>query len=571
MELKILFTSSLLFTTFLASGQVTTFVEEPEALQGALAFTWAQGWGANPDLNDPLQSVSGTAIWMIDADGTWGCQPPTNAAEVVGKIAVIRRGGPPGMDPCEFGLKALNAQNAGAIAVVIVNNAPGEPIAMGGGASGATVAIPVVMITQSDGDLLEDEIYAGNVVLFIGSLTGQYPFNLGMDRRHVLQPPSTGRPGLIASDASELSVDLGSWIINYGSSTDASARLGCTITQGGATLYDEEASPATIAPGDSVWFALPTFSQGSYAGHYEILYTAITDGVDSFPQNNTIASNLHVGDVLTYASQDPATGIPIATQYVLGADAFDMTTCIFFSDPNANRLAATGMYFSGFAGPPATLDDRLVEVTAYLWTDAIASELTLPSAGGLTPLATGEYFFLPADQGNTVFAPFIEPLALEAGENYLFCMETYDDVVRHGWDSSRDYEQNLVTYGTPVSMLNIGGTWYNGFTNLGGPPSIGVSMVDVNTIGIEENKRVDITPFPNPAVDVLRIPVNGQSGSATLEIFALTGSKIAEQRVSVSASEVLTVNVAGISNGSYMFHLNFENGRYSSFQVVVNR
>ena len=62
-----------------------------------------------------------------------------------GAIAVVDRGG------CEFGFKALTAQNAGAIGVIVVNNAPGIPIVMGPGAVGGQVTIPAVHVSQADG------------------------------------------------------------------------------------------------------------------------------------------------------------------------------------------------------------------------------------------------------------------------------------------------------------------------------------------------------------------------------------------------------------------------------------
>jgi hypothetical protein len=120
-------------------------------------------------------------------------------------------------------------------------------------------------------------------------------------------------------------------------------------------------------------------------------------------------------------------------------------------------------------------------------------------------------------------------------------------------------------------MIRSGGSWFNGFSNLGGVPSLGVQLVDANSIGIEELGRVEITPYPNPANDVLMIPLVGQTGAATLQIFDLAGAKVAEQRVSMGVNDLLTVNVNGISNGVYVFQMNFENGQFSTFRVVVSR
>ncbi|WP_115462813.1 T9SS-dependent M36 family metallopeptidase [Winogradskyella aurantiaca] len=93
-----------------------------------------------------------TANLALAQDGTSDfndiCQTITNSAQLNGRIAVIRRG------ECEFGSKILKAQNAGAVAVVMVNNVAGDPISMGPGAEGGAVTIPSVMINQADGEAI---------------------------------------------------------------------------------------------------------------------------------------------------------------------------------------------------------------------------------------------------------------------------------------------------------------------------------------------------------------------------------------------------------------------------------
>jgi extracellular elastinolytic metalloproteinase len=85
----------------------------------------------------------------VAADGgQQGCQALVNAAAVNGNIALIRRGG------CEFGVKALNAQNAGAVAAIVYNNQGETTISMGGGAAGGSVTIPALMIIQSAGEAI---------------------------------------------------------------------------------------------------------------------------------------------------------------------------------------------------------------------------------------------------------------------------------------------------------------------------------------------------------------------------------------------------------------------------------
>lgn len=95
----------------------------------------------------PALTVAGTTGTVVLADDgtgvtTDGCEPLVN--DVSGDIALIDRGA------CSFVQKVLNAQNAGAIGVVIANNVAGGPAPMGG--SSPDVVIPSVGITLDQGN-----------------------------------------------------------------------------------------------------------------------------------------------------------------------------------------------------------------------------------------------------------------------------------------------------------------------------------------------------------------------------------------------------------------------------------
>ena len=86
---------------------------------------------------------------------------PNDACSVIvnggsGKIIMIDRG------TCLFADKILAAQQAGAVAVIMVNNVPSDPIIMGGVNAGIT--IPGVMISQADGALIKAHLAEGVVV-----------------------------------------------------------------------------------------------------------------------------------------------------------------------------------------------------------------------------------------------------------------------------------------------------------------------------------------------------------------------------------------------------------------------
>ncbi len=96
----------------------------------------------------PVSPITADLVVIEDdaGDPNDGCNNVTNGGDLNGKIVVIKRG------TCAYNVKTLAAQNAGALAVIVVNDVPGDPLAMGGNGSGIT--IPAIMVYQSDGDAL---------------------------------------------------------------------------------------------------------------------------------------------------------------------------------------------------------------------------------------------------------------------------------------------------------------------------------------------------------------------------------------------------------------------------------
>jgi minor extracellular serine protease Vpr len=100
----------------------------------------------------PEAPTSGTMALTRTGDPTVGndaCSP-LPAGSLTGKAVLIRRG------TCTFHIKSLNAQNAGAIAVVLYNNAAGLFSATVAGTPAIT--IPVVSVSNTDGADLSGRI-----------------------------------------------------------------------------------------------------------------------------------------------------------------------------------------------------------------------------------------------------------------------------------------------------------------------------------------------------------------------------------------------------------------------------
>ena len=104
------------------------------------------------DFGTPL-SAAGTTGNVEQSSPVDGCSAFGNS--LTGKIALIDRGN------CTFVLKAKNAQNAGAIGVIIVDNVSSStPPGMSG--SDSTITIPTVSITQATGNTIKAQL-ANNV------------------------------------------------------------------------------------------------------------------------------------------------------------------------------------------------------------------------------------------------------------------------------------------------------------------------------------------------------------------------------------------------------------------------
>ncbi len=143
--------------TYCATGTTvdpaeTFTVHSPASIAGSYAYDNTNGWGG-----DISQLFAYGELVLVDdgtAAGDEGCNALTNGAAINGNIAVALRG------TCNFTIKAMNAQDAGAIGLIVINNEPNGTIVMGG--TDPNVTIPAIMISQADGNDLLAEINNGN-------------------------------------------------------------------------------------------------------------------------------------------------------------------------------------------------------------------------------------------------------------------------------------------------------------------------------------------------------------------------------------------------------------------------
>jgi hypothetical protein len=128
-----------------------------------------------------------TGAVVLASDGsalpTQACGPLVNAAQVLGNIALVDRG------TCAFVDKVRNAQAAGAIGVLIANNAAGSFVP---GGTGPDITIPTLGITLASGNL-----FKANAAGLAVSLAVSDTLLAGADTqgRVLLYAPTTRAPG----------------------------------------------------------------------------------------------------------------------------------------------------------------------------------------------------------------------------------------------------------------------------------------------------------------------------------------------------------------------------------------
>jgi hypothetical protein len=133
-------------------------INSPSSIAGPMPSL--EGAVSNNNLFINVGPVTGDLVlYNDDVSGTThlACGSAANAGALSGKIAVIDRAS------CNFTVKIKNAQTAGAIAVIMVNNVGGDSIIVMGG-SDNTITIPAVMISQNNGSTIKSLLAANTVV-----------------------------------------------------------------------------------------------------------------------------------------------------------------------------------------------------------------------------------------------------------------------------------------------------------------------------------------------------------------------------------------------------------------------
>ena len=587
---KILLLLTVLSSGFMANSQVVFSGVSPVSIQGNYDFAWADPAGGDwscPDFLVPGTFVEDTL--MIVDDGTPGLNLQGNPLsaeacngplinDLTGKIAVIYR------NTCEFGYKALQAQDAGAVAAIIINRED-EIVQMGGGVEGLNVTIPCVFVTSLTGNQLVTEMSNGPVVVFLGSKVGAYANDIGANSGQALVSPYGG-----ANSLQYDGFEPGIQVYNYGTNDQAAVSINAKIDGPSGTIYDETVGPVAIVSGDTLAVfpgntdAFPAWNEGigNYEnGEYTLTYTMDLGGTDDSDFDNILSSSFSITDGTTIGtlavSPVDASGMPVANTYPSNATT-EYQGCVMIQEPNSSTMAVQGMYFIPHTDTSVNdLAGSEIFGNAYQWDDGWVdlddpnydfAAATTNAFNALNIVTFGTHY--PAsndDVDDVAYIEFVTPFLMVDNQRYLFCLQTFETAtISFGYDNTINYDGNEGIYRQPVAPVHIDGQWYSGGWSGASAPALSLKTFDPAEVGITDADILVGGAFPNPTTDAVTITVNA-TGGATLNVTDISGKIVMNSLVDLGTGST-KVNTSQLEAGVYVFTVIMENGKTAQFNLV---
>lgn len=552
-------------------SQVNFNVLTPSSLSNSYQFLYANpidAWGT-PDMTDTANSITGQLVFVDDGTigDTLGCNPLINGTQVNGNIAVVYRGS------CQFGTKALQAQNAGAIGVIIINNTMGISVMVGGN-DGINVTIPTIMISQADGILLRNEILQNNVTAFLGNKTGKFANDVGAYQKDIIRKQFYVEPELFQYSFSAINVPFGIWVRNFGNQNQTNVLTSVSLVENGNIIFSNSTVVNNLNSGDSIFVSLGNYGMLNNGPH-SIIYKIIPQNVDEYVLDNTLTTNFYLtnglsNQTLSYASVDSTTLLPKSNLFISSSDE----VCIAYP-PSPSLMfgsMAIGLTVVATSGSANNIVGRSLTTHAYEWTDYF-TDINDPNFAfsNIYNVGTETFIYTNNNQnGVPIFIPFTTNIPLTpSNSRFLFCVQSdYPDLML-SFDNRIDYTTTQNTFLQPLFFFKNGNSYSPIPMNL--VPSISIS-IDILTSTPDKENTVDIKPFPNPAKDRIEIPFNFLFNNAYIEVIDEMGKIVATKKLHSKLDKKMSFDVSGLENGLYLFKIKFDtNQRESSFKVIIQR
>jgi hypothetical protein len=406
--------------------------------------------------------------------------------------------------PCEFGYKALQAQTAGAAAVVIINEYPGEgPVGMAAGASGGSVTIPVFMIGNLDGAAISAQTHVGapgtvRMTITPWSLNNQNDLGFvpsGAFGWHAFSVPANQlRTGTNPFAYQGLN---GAFVANFGTHDATNVKLvsslSFTPTGGSATVVHADSTTplAMFHPIDSIYvlqgspynFA-PT---GTGTGRFDLNYTIKSDSADQFAGDNTYTYSFYASDsVYSKGRYDFAKKEPISSVHYAATGSDFTWGPMYFVAKGGSALREIQFSLSNATAGPISLTST--NVLVWKWVDGSGGQPTdsIVENGELQLVSLSAYTFTrPGDTSSGVMhltsfgdasgSPITTPVMLDSNSWYYVAVEVTNGFFLGCDGNLSGYPRVFGRFhSTPAQFIDYSSIlWGNDFPDIAANPGSG--------------------------------------------------------------------------------------------------
>jgi hypothetical protein len=594
-------------------------ITEPANIAGSKVYTIANnGRGSAGEWGRAIDSTW-INVTLVKTNPGDACAVLSNAAAINGNWAFIWRG------DCEFGAKALKAQQAGAKGVIIANHLSGGPVGMGAGAQGAQVNIPVLMISKEDGEAIDAAFAGSNTVkLSLSPWSLGHTHDLGILPSggvlwHAYAIPryqvesSNGNPGAYQHHT-------GAFIGNFGTATETNVKIKNVISftpnGGSATVLKEDSIEIpTFAPLDSIMYGFTDDRIDFHAtgnGRLDAVYTVTMDNTDESEGDNELVISSYVNDsIYSRARYDFTAGRPISTSaYGLSSGNAFLWGPLYYMARGGRAIWDLQFSVSnGSQSSPALDGESDLNLYIFEWNDADNDSAMVGSELNLVGIATkqfvsgdssGKFFSAVAANADDTRLPFITKsntwywVAADMPAGWFLGVDGYLNYYpRHVFgaaqaNSFRDPYGPL--YAGNVSAL-VGSTDFVGLLPFepyvrgdsarfsqqsnGLVPSIALRMSKEDKTGVGPVREAvfqDISLYPNPATDLLHVRVSmvNPSEKVRLTVLDAMGRNIMMVERNNVQQEVIEVPTSSLASGNYYLVINSDGGA-TVRKFTVNR
>lgn len=538
------------------TAQVRVIINSPDEIASRIRSHKPTDWGGAV-----TAPITADAALVQDnnpdpAKRILGCQASA-AGAYAGRIAIVRRG------ECEFGAKAKNAEDAGAIAVLIVNNVAGvEPAVMGAGVMGSLVTVPTLAVTMEDGEAIIAALMGGETV----NITIRTASFSNVSTHFGIQNFA------IPSYLNTNSIDsLGMTLENTSGQTMTNVILKYAFErENGEVLYSDSSAVVSMAAGEQIpqsWdlSASPIDLSDLEPGNYRLKYAGYsqddtgdlpTDNVKQYPYSVTSGLwALENGANSGYRSNQAGPyfagnifSVPELNNIRLTVDNMSFS-CFNSTDLASMNGVSVGIYL-------AELLDVTFDNTLNIFEE---SQFRLVGFGSHVLQDSDRSAIIPVELEDPEENPGTKP-TMEGGKEY-WLVNYYSGenavLLYHMYDLNTDYKDL-------ISLFYVS-TW-------GGLPNPAVSRLNVD-ISVSTNAPVlpesAVSVFPNPANEAATIRFDfAQAQDAALILTDLSGRLLKMESLKGMQQGTHILPTAHLSSGTYILHIDTKQG-YRALKLIV--